>query len=95
MPIETTYTQARDGLASLLDRVAQDREVVIIHRRNARDVAMVAAEDLESLLETVYLLRSPRNAERLLTAIARAEAGEGRRLSLGELVLEVGLGGGS
>ncbi|MHB0878412.1 MAG: type II toxin-antitoxin system Phd/YefM family antitoxin [Anaerolineae bacterium] len=93
MPIETTYTKAREGLATLLDRVTQDHEVVIIRRRSAGDVAMVAAEDLESLLETVYLLRSPRNAERLLSAIARAEAGEGERLSLEELESEVGLAG--
>jgi antitoxin YefM len=93
VPIETTYTQARERLATLLDRVTQDREVVIIRRRNADDVAMVAADDLQSLMETVYLLRSPRNAERLLAAIARAEAGEGERLSLAELTREVGLAG--
>lgn len=93
MPVETTYTQARQSLASLLDRVTQDREVVIIHRRNERDVAMVAAEELESLLETVYLLRSPRNAERLLGALSRAEAGDGKQLSLDQLAREVGLGG--
>lgn len=91
MPIEATYTQARERLAALLDRVTQDREVVIIRRRNAADVAMVAADDLESLLETVYLLRSPRNAERLLAAIGHAEAGEGERLPLDELAREVGL----
>ena len=74
----TTYTQARSELASLCDKVASSREPVIIRRRNAEDVALVSAEELASLLETAHLLRSPRNAQRLLTAINRAL---GRRLS--------------
>ena len=74
----TTYTQARSELASLCDEVASSRKPVIIRRRNAEDVALVSAEELASLLETAHLLRSPRNAQRLLTAINRAL---GRRLS--------------
>ena len=58
MAKETTYTQARANLASLCDDVAKTREAVIIHRRGARDVALVAADELESLMETAHLLRS-------------------------------------
>ena len=72
MALETTYTKARASFASLCDTVSQDREVVIIHRRDADDVALIAADELASLMETAHLLRSPRNAERLLTALARA-----------------------
>jgi antitoxin YefM len=72
MAVETTYTALREGLAGYLDRVTDDREVVIIRRRGARDVAMVAADELSSLLETAYLLRSPKNAERLLHALAES-----------------------
>ena len=72
MPTETTYTQARENLASLCDRVASDRDVVIIHRRGAEDVALIAADELSSLAETAHLLRSPRNAARLLKALKRA-----------------------
>jgi antitoxin YefM len=72
MAIETTYTALREGLAGYLDRVTDDREVVIVRRRGARDVAMVAADELSSLLETAYLLRSPKNAERLLHALAES-----------------------
>lgn len=75
MSIETTYTQARGSLARLLDRVTQDRETVIIRRRKAEPVALIAADELESLSETAHLLRSPKNAERLLGALARARAG--------------------
>ncbi len=67
-----TYSQARDGLAKLLDQVTHNREVVIIQRRGEEEVAMIAASELESLMETAYLLRSPANAERLLSALGRA-----------------------
>ena len=69
----TTYTQARAELASLCDEVASTREPVIIRRRNAEDVALVSADELASLLETAHLLRSPKNAARLLAALTRAQ----------------------
>jgi antitoxin YefM len=72
MTIRTTYTQARDGLAKLLDQVTHNREIVVIQRRGEEEVAMIAASELESLMETAYLLRSPANAERLLSALGRA-----------------------
>src|SRR5512139_3428844 len=72
MTIQTTYTQARAGLAKLLDQVTHNREVVVIQRRGEEEVAMIAASELESLMETAYLLRSPANAERLLSALGRA-----------------------
>ena len=93
MPIETTYTQARAELARLLDRVTQDRETVIIRRRNAEAVAVIAADELESLTETAHLLRSPKNAERLLAALARARAGDGETQTVDELRRDLGLGG--
>ena len=72
MALETTYTQARESLARLLDRVTDDREVVFIRRRGREKVALVAADELSSLMETAHLLRSPRNAARLLKALNRA-----------------------
>jgi len=74
MTIETTYTAARDQLKALMDRVVEDREVVMVRRRQGGDVALVAADELEGLLETAHLLRSPRNAARLLAALERAQA---------------------
>ena len=90
MTIEFTYTSAREQLASLLDRVTKDREVVIIQRRGSEDVAMIAADELASLTETAYLLRSPQNAERILSALARALKGKGKSQSMEELRREVG-----
>lgn len=91
MPIETTYTAARQGLARLLDRVTNDREVVLIGRRGRPKAALVAADELESLLETAYLLRSPRNARRLLSALRRALGRKGRRATVASLRRELAL----
>jgi len=74
MTIETTYSQAREQLKSLMDRAVDDREVILVKRRTGGDVAMIAAEELNSLLETAHLLRSPKNALRLLSALARARS---------------------
>ena len=56
MPVETTYTSLRERLASVLDQVANDQEVVIVRRRGAKDVALIPAEELASLMETAHLL---------------------------------------
>jgi antitoxin YefM len=77
MPKETSYTEARANFASWCDEVAEDREVLIIHRRGAKDVALIAANELASLTETAHLLRSPKNAQRLFNALIRAR-GAGR-----------------
>jgi len=91
MPIETTYTQARARLAALLSEVVAQREVVIIRRRGAEDVALIAAAELSSLMETAHLLRSPRNAARLLASLERAQRREVEPKSVEELQREVGL----
>ena len=77
MAIQTTYSEARANFAKLCDRVTADRETVIITRRGAADVALVAAEELAGLVETAHLLRSPKNAARLLAALDRALRREG------------------
>ena len=72
MTIETTYSQAREQLKSLMDRAVNDREIIMVKRRSGGDVAMIAADELQSLMETAHLLHSPKNAQRLLNALARA-----------------------
>jgi antitoxin YefM len=90
MTVEFTYTSAREQLATLLDRVTKDREVVIIQRRGSEDVAMISADELASLTETAYLMRSPENAERILSALARALKNQGKSQSMDDLRREVG-----
>ena len=91
MTIQTTYTQARASLASLWDAVTLNREIVIIERRGAEPVALISADELAGLMETAYLLRSRRNAERLWRALGRAQRKEGVPMTIDELTREVGL----
>jgi len=91
MAIETSYTSLRENLASVLDRVIEDQEIVIIRRKGAKDVAMLPATELAGLTETAHLLRSPKNARRLLAALRRAELGGGKAMSPEKLRREIGL----
>jgi len=91
MAIRTTYTQARANLADLCDEVTDNREVVIISRRGAEDVALIAASELSGLDETAHLLRSPRNAERLLAALERSKAGTVKPQTVEQLRRDFGL----
>ena len=90
MTIETTYSQAREQLKSLMDRAVDDREVILVRRRTGGDVALIAADELEGLVEPAHLLRSPKNAERLLSALARARTGSLGATPLDELQRQVG-----
>lgn len=91
MPFETTYTSLRENLSTVLDRVVDDREVVIVRRKGDRDVALIPASELAGLMETAHLLRSPRNAARLLTALRRTERGVVKGSSVAQLRRELGL----
>lgn len=90
MTIETTYSQAREQLKTLMDRAVNDREVILVRRRAGGDVAMIAADELESLVETAHLLRSSKNAARLLTALNRARSESIKPTSLADLQKRVG-----
>jgi antitoxin YefM len=73
MTIKVTYQVAQTNFAQLWDAVTKNREIVIIQRPGTDDVALIAADELESLLEVAHLLRSPKNAERSLEALERAQ----------------------
>jgi antitoxin YefM len=90
MAIQTTYTHARARLATLIDEVTKNREVVIIQRRGHEDVALISADELASLLETAHLLRSPKNAERLFAALERVRKESVASQTIDELRNEFG-----
>lgn len=92
MTIETTYSQAREQLKSLMDRAVNDREIVVVRRRSGDAVAMIAADELAGLMETAHLLRSSANAERLLTALARARTSKLKPTALAKLRKDAGFG---
>jgi antitoxin YefM len=71
--IRITLKEAQANIDDLCNVAASNRDVVIIKRPKGPDVALVAADDLSSLIETLYLLRSPMNATRLLTALKRSQ----------------------
>lgn len=77
MAIHTTYSKARQNLSKLLDDVTKNQETVVIKRRRGESVVIMSEKDAASLLETAYLLRSPRNAIRLLSSLERALSREG------------------
>jgi antitoxin YefM len=79
-----TYTAARANLAQTMNRVCADHEPLIITRNGQKSVVMMSLEDFKALEETAYLLRAPKNAKRLLEAIAGLEAGRGRERRLAE-----------
>jgi len=89
--VETSYTSLREHLASMMDRVVNDREVVIVYRKRGQKVAMIPADELAGLLETAHLLRSPKNAERLMEALGGAKRGRGKAQSIDKLRREMGL----
>lgn len=91
MTIETTYSQAREQLKTLMDRAVDDREVIVVRRRSGGAVAMIAADELEGLMETAHLLRSSKNAERLLTALNRARTSSQKPTTLTKLEKDTGL----
>lgn len=79
-----TYTAARANLASTMDRVCADHEPLIITRNGQQSVVMLSLEDYQSLEETAYLLRSPENAKRLLSAVAILGSGGGQERQLAQ-----------
>ncbi len=87
--METTYSSLRENLSSFLDKVIDDREVVIVKRKGLESVALVPALELSGLMETAHLLRSPRNAQRLLTALRRAKTGKAKPQSMDYLRREL------
>ena len=77
-----TYTEARETLAVTIRRVCRDHVPVIITRKREDSVVMMAQEDYDSLTESAYLLRSPKNAWRLLYSIRELESGKGQERQL-------------
>ena len=70
---EYSYTESRQNLKSVISDAAINHEVVRIKNRNGQSVIMLDEQDYNSLVETAYLLRSPKNAKRLIEARHRPE----------------------
>ena len=71
-----TFTEARNNLKTVLDRVADDADYTVITRRDAEDSVVISLEAFNSLMETVHLLKSPANAAHLARSIEQFQSGE-------------------
>ncbi len=78
----TTYTNFRQNLKSFLDQVFTKHIPLFVTRTNGEDVVVLSKPDYESMLETFYLLKSPKNAQRLLEGIEEFEKGKGKERDL-------------
>lgn len=92
MPEQVSYSYARQNLAKILRQAEERQEPVIIRRRGREDMALIPADELRSLEETAHLLRSPKNAQRLLQALQTALDGAGAPESPEALRTRLGLG---
>ena len=77
-----TYSHARSNLAKTMERVCDDHTPIIITRKNQHSVVMLSLADYDALEETAYLLRSPKNARRLLESVAELASGRGTEREL-------------
>ena len=89
--MEATYSETKDNFASYWDMVIHRKEPLYIHRHGFEDVVLLPAYELDSLNETAYLLRSPKNAQRLLEALKSSFEDQGKIQSINELKKEVSL----
>jgi antitoxin YefM len=86
-----SYSDAREHFASLIEEVIATREEIVIQRRGFEPVAMIPADELAGLMETAHLLRSPKNAKRLLEALLRSYRSGGEEMDLDEIARAAGL----
>lgn len=90
---ETSPSAARKDFFQILDRIAKEREICIINRPDGENIALIPESDLNSLIETVYLFRSPANARRLLDALDEVKSGTIVSQSIEDLQQELGVSG--
>lgn len=91
MSTQVSYQNAQENLGELCDRVLETGEPVIINRSDGKNVALISEAELSSLLETLYLLRSPANASRLTAALERSKLGTTNPQNIDEVCRRFGL----
>jgi antitoxin YefM len=79
-----SYSDTRANLKQVMDEVVEDRQPVVVTRRKSEAVVMISLADWNAMEETLHLLSTPTNAERLRASIAQMNAGGGRERKLAE-----------
>jgi len=86
-----SYSEFRDNLKTHIDNVCDNHNPLLVKRRNGEDVIVVSKNDFESLEETAYLLQSPANAKRLISALKSTPKNRKKFNSIEELKNEIGI----
>lgn len=79
-----TFSDARNKLKEVIDRVVQDADVAVISRRDSPDAVVMSLDTFNSWMETVHLLRTPANASHLAKSIRQLRAGKARARDLAD-----------
>ena len=79
-----TCAQSRGNLTKTISRVCEGHTPVVITKKGTEEVVMISLEDYEDMEETTQLLRSPKDAKRLLGSIEQLERGKGKERELHE-----------
>lgn len=77
-----SFSDARSQFKSVIDRVVADSDTTLIHRRDGDNAVLMSESTYNSIMETLHLLSSPANAERLLRSIAQDQQGQAIEHSL-------------
>jgi antitoxin YefM len=86
-----TYSHAREHLAEIWDFIEDAQQPIVLHRRGHQDMALLPADELVGLQETAHLLRSPKNAARLLAALHRSYSGKTKPITVSRLRQLIGI----
>ncbi|BDA69240.1 hypothetical protein RIVM261_059040 [Rivularia sp. IAM M-261] len=86
-----SQNEAYNNFFKLLEKIEESRQVYIVNRDNGENIALIAESDLKSLVETVFLLRSPKNAIRLMEAIEESKTGKIKPQSIEDLKQELAI----
>ena len=77
-----SFTDVRNSFKAVIDRVVNDNDATLIHRRDGENAVLVSEAAYNSMMETVHLLSSPANARALLRAVAQDKKGQAKRRAL-------------
>jgi antitoxin YefM len=80
--IAANYTEFRTGLKDYLDNVEFNNETLIIKRKSGKGTVLISLEEYNSIMETLHLLRSKKNAKRLFESIEQMKSGNKVQKSL-------------
>ncbi|MGL4515787.1 MAG: YoeB-YefM toxin-antitoxin system antitoxin YefM [Shewanella sp.] len=72
-----SYSEARQNLSTTMIQAVEDRVPVLITRQNGESCVLMSLDEYNALEETAYLLRSPKNARRLMNSVESLKQGDG------------------